>query len=91
MILAKISYGLGGTFMAASGASRIPWENFIEYVVSLNLIRSSLLLAVGFYFGKVALLLWPTYLKYYTLAIVILVPLGYFIYHKYYRKFEKLQ
>jgi membrane-associated protein len=90
MVLAKVSYGLGGTFMAASGASRIPFQNFLEYIVSLNFVRSSILLAIGFYFGRVALHLGSTYFKYYVAAVIILVPTGYLLY-LYRKKLKKSQ
>jgi membrane-associated protein len=86
MVLAKVSYGLGGVFMAACGASRMGWRKFLEYVLSLNFIRSLILLSVGFYFGKAAIHLGRAYLKYYILAVVILVPLAYLIYYKKFRK-----
>jgi membrane protein DedA with SNARE-associated domain len=86
MILGKISYGLGTVFMMASGASHMPWKNFLKYILSLDFIRSSLLLAVGFYFGRAALHLGPTALKYYAAAVIILIPTIYFIYSKKFRK-----
>jgi len=82
MIVAKVSYGLGSVFMVASGASRMSWKKFFEYVMSLNFIRSSILLAIGYYFGKAAIHIGPTYLKYYVIAVIILIPTGYFIYNK---------
>jgi len=87
MIIAKISYGLGTIFMVASGASRMSWKNFIGYILSLDFIRSSILLAIGFYFGKIAIHLGPTYLQYYVLAVIILIPVGYFVYEKFRKPF----
>ena len=87
MILAKVSYGLGTVFMVASGASRMSWKKFLEYILSLNFIRSSILLAIGFYFGRVAIHIGPTYLQYYVIAVIILIPTGYLIYNKYIRKY----
>lgn len=82
MILAKISYGLGSVFMVASGASRMSWRRFLEYMLSLNLLRSSILLAIGYFFGRAALHLGPTALKYYMTAVIILVPTIYIVYRK---------
>jgi len=86
MILAKVSYGLGTVFMVASGASRMKWSEFIEYIVSLDFVRSSLLLAIGFYFGKIFLRSGQTYLNYYIIAVIILVPLCYLVYRKFFKK-----
>jgi membrane protein DedA with SNARE-associated domain len=82
MLVAKVSYGLGSAFMVASGASRMSWKRFLEYMLSLDFIRSYLLLSIGFYFGRAALRVGPTYLKYYAIAVIILVPTIYIIYHK---------
>jgi membrane-associated protein len=70
MIVAKVSYGLGAVFMIASGVSRLSFKKFMEYMLSLNFIRSSILLAIGFYFGRAAMHIGPTALKYYALAII---------------------
>ena len=85
MIIAKISYGLGTIFMVASGASRMSWKKFLEYMLSLNFIRSAVLMAIGFYFGKAALHLGPKYLQYYVIAVIVLIPLGYILY-KHFKK-----
>ena len=86
MIIAKISYGLGTIFMVASGASRMSWKKFLEYMLSLNFIRSYILLSIGFYFGRVALHLGPTYLQYYIIGVIVIVPIGYLFYNKFRRK-----
>jgi len=83
MIIAKISYGLGALFMVASGASRLSWKKFLEYMLSLNFIRSYILICIGFYFGKVALHFGPTYLQYYIIGVIVIVPVGYLIYTKF--------
>ena len=82
MIIAKISYGLGTVFMIASGASRMSVKKFIKYIFSLNLIRSSFLLFIGYYFGKIAVSLGPSYIKYYSIVVIILVPSVYMILRK---------
>lgn len=86
MILAKVSYGLGAVFMIASGASRMPLRKFMKYILSLDFVRSSILLAIGYYFGRAALHLGPTYIKNYIMAVIILVPAVYFIYNKNFKK-----
>ena len=79
MMLAKASYGLGTVFMIAAGAVKMSWKNFIEYILSLDFIRSSILLAIGYYFGRAAVHLGPTALGYYATAVIILVPTIYLI------------
>jgi membrane protein DedA with SNARE-associated domain len=89
MIVGKVSYGLGTVFMVAGGASHMSFKKFLEYILSLNIIRSSILLAIGFYFGKVAIHIGPTYLKYYIIAVIILIPSGYIVYNKIFKKYAK--
>ncbi len=86
MIVAKVAYGLGSAFMFAAGAVRMSWGRFLEYVVSLNFIRSAVLLYIGYYFGKAALRYGPTYLWYYTLGVLIIVPTLYVLLSKKYFK-----
>lgn len=80
MILAKISYGLGTVFMIASGASQMRWRDFTRYILGLNFIRSSILLSIGYYFGRAALHTGPTALRYYLITVLVLVPAGYLLY-----------
>lgn len=82
MMLAKISYGLGTVFMLASGASQMRWRDFTKYILSLNIVRSSILLFIGFYFGRAALHMGPTAIKYYVIGVIILVPTIYLLYKK---------
>ncbi len=77
MIVAKASYGLGMAFMVASGVSKMSFKNFLTFAGVLNAIRSLILLAIGYYFGRYALRLGPTYIAYYTIAVVLIVPLVY--------------
>ncbi len=85
MIVAKMSYGLGIAFMVASGAAKLSWRKFVGYVGSLNLLRSTALMCIGYYFGRTALRLGPTYLWYYGLCVLILVPAFLFLSKKYFR------
>ena len=75
MLVSKFSYGLGTLFMIACGIFEMGVVDFATFALSLNFVRSSLLLALGYYFGKVAIRLGPTYLSYYALGIIIIVPL----------------
>jgi membrane protein DedA with SNARE-associated domain len=79
MIVAKVSYGLGIPFMLATGLSKMSTERFLFFMGVLNAIRSLLLLSIGYYFGRLALRMGPTYIGYYTVGIIILVPCIYLI------------
>jgi membrane protein DedA with SNARE-associated domain len=82
MIVAKISYGLGAVFMIASGASRMIWKKFLGYISGLNLIRSSILLAIGYYFGRSALRNGSIYLQYYVIGIILIALVWYLVSRK---------
>lgn len=84
MIVAKIAYGLGTIFMVASGATRISWKKFLLYVSTLDFLRSSVLLAIGYYFGRSVVRFGPTYLWYYTIGVLILLPASYLVFRKKY-------
>jgi membrane protein DedA with SNARE-associated domain len=79
MIVAKVSYGLGMVFMVASGVSKMSFKKFIYFAGVLNAFRSLVLIAIGYYFGKLALRLGPTYITYYTVGVLVFVPCIYFL------------
>lgn len=81
MIVGKLSYGLGAIFLVASGAARMPFRKFMELIASLTIIKSSLLLLAGYYFGKASIYL-TGYLRYYSLAIVSVLIIGYIVFKK---------
>ncbi len=80
MLLAKVSYGLGTVFMLSAGLSRMSLSMFFESAFVLNALRSLTLLSIGYYFGRLALRLGPTYLQYYVIAVVLVVPLSYLLF-----------
>jgi membrane-associated protein len=90
-IVSKISYGVGSLFLVAAGASKMAYKKFIEYVTPMNLLRSGALLLVGYYLGR-AVRYSGTYLEYYTLGVIIILPIGYYIIKKIqdYRKGEPM-
>jgi membrane protein DedA with SNARE-associated domain len=79
MLVAKVSYGLGTVFMLSAGLSRMSLSMFFESAFVLNALRSLALLSIGYYFGRIALRLGPIYLEYYTIAVILLVPLIYLL------------
>ncbi len=79
MLVAKVSYGLGTVFMLAAGVSKMSLGRFFESVFILNALRSLALLSIGYYFGRMALRLGPTYLQYYVIAVILIVPLVYLL------------
>jgi membrane protein DedA with SNARE-associated domain len=86
MIVAKISYGLGSVFMVASGVSKMSFNRFLLFMGVLNAARSLGLMLLGFYFGRIALRFSQKYLGYYTIVIILVVPLVYLLFKKWKKK-----
>lgn len=86
LIVSKATYGVGSLFLAAAGASKMSYQKFLEYITPLNLARSSALLAIGYFLGK-AVRNSSTYVEYYTIGVIIILPTTYYIY----RKFQQIQ
>jgi membrane-associated protein len=72
MVVGKLSYGLGSLFVVAAGAARMPWLKFLEYMGLVDAVKSTLLLALGYFFGR-AILHLSGYLQYYAVAAIVLV------------------
>jgi membrane protein DedA with SNARE-associated domain len=49
----------------------------LEYITPLNAIRSTILLLIGYYLGR-AVRHSNIYLEYYTLGVIIILPIGYY-------------
>jgi membrane protein DedA with SNARE-associated domain len=81
LLVSKASYGVGSLFLIAAGVSKMTYQKFLEYITPMNAVRSTLLLLIGYYLGK-AVRYSDTYLAYYTVAVIILLPLGYYIIKK---------
>lgn len=76
-MVSKASYGVGSLFLIAAGVSKMAYRKFLEYITPLNAIRSATLLLIGYYLGR-AVRHSGTYLEYYTLGVIILLPIGYY-------------
>jgi membrane protein DedA with SNARE-associated domain len=50
----------------------------LEYITPLNAARSTILLLIGYYLGR-AVRNSGTYLEYYMLCVIIILPIGYYI------------
>ena len=81
LIVSKASYGVGSLFLIAAGVSKMAYQKFLEYITPLNAIRSTILLFIGYYLGR-AVRHSGMYLEYYTLGVIILLPIGYYIIKK---------
>lgn len=85
-MVSKASYGVGSLFLVAAGASKMAYQKFLEYITPMNAVRSATLLLIGYFLGH-AVRYSGTYLAWYTGAVIIILPIGYYII----RKIHKLQ
>jgi membrane protein DedA with SNARE-associated domain len=81
LAIGKVSYGLSGAFIVAAGGAKLPYWKFIPRAFVLDAAKASLLLGIGWYFGRKALR-FRQFLPYYALAIVIIVPLTYYLWYR---------
>ena len=81
LMVSKVSYGVGSLFLIAAGASKMTYQKFLEYITPANLIRSTLLLALGYSLGR-AIRNSGMYIEYYTLGVIILLPVAYYFFKR---------
>ncbi len=48
----KVTHGAGSAVIFASGIAQYPYKKFIAYNIPLTLMKSGVLIFIGFYFGK---------------------------------------
>ena len=80
-LISKASYGVGSLFLIAAGASKMAYQTFLEYITPMNAVRSTILLLIGYFLGK-AVRNSGIYLGYYTIGVIILLQIGYYIIKK---------
>lgn len=85
LFIGKMSHGIGGAFLIAAGLIKMPFDKFIFANMLATLIKSLLLLLLGFYFGH-ALSAINTYLEKITFISIGLAIFGILIYFLYFRK-----
>lgn len=90
ILATKLSYGVSSLFLIVAGLSKMSWKTFLGYIASIDAVKSTLLLLVGYYFGRAALRFTRGYLPYYAAALVVIIPLAYYFFIKR-REKKKLQ
>lgn len=79
LIFGKMTHVAVGYFLTAAGMAKMPFWKYNGYALIATLPKSLLLLLIGFYFGKVYILI-DRYLKYTALIITLLLILVILIY-----------
>jgi membrane protein DedA with SNARE-associated domain len=85
--LGKLSHGVGTVMLVGAGIMKVPYYKFILANVLPTMIKSLILLLIGFYFGKFLTEI-NHYLDFGALGIGILFAAIYILYLKYSKKFN---
>jgi membrane protein DedA with SNARE-associated domain len=88
LFIGKMLHGLGGAFLVAAGIIKMPFNKFLFSNMLATLVKSMLLLIIGFYFGQ-AFRLIDSYLEKIALISVGLAIFLFLIYFFYFRKKSK--
>ncbi len=81
-LIGKISHGIGAAALFAAGAVQFPFGKFLLYNVLPTLLKSLILLLIGYYFGR-AYSHIKTYLDYVAITAGIFFAITYIIFLKY--------
>ncbi len=85
LFIGKMSHGVGGAFLIAAGLIKMPFNKFIFANMLATLIKSLVLLLLGFYFGH-ALSTINTYLERTALISIGAAIFAFLIYFFYFGK-----
>jgi len=85
LFIGKMSHGIGGAFLVAAGIIKMPFDKFIFSNMLATLLKSLILLLIGYYFGQ-ALSTINSYLEKIALTTVGIGLFAFLIYFFYFRK-----
>ncbi|MFA5872252.1 MAG: DedA family protein [Parcubacteria group bacterium] len=80
--IGKIAHGVGGAVLVAAGMARVPFREFLFDNLLITIVKSSILITVGYYFGQ-AYVRIGSYLEFMgiaTLGLVVILGTIYFFY-----------
>ncbi|MBU1137244.1 DedA family protein [Patescibacteria group bacterium] len=69
LFLGKLLHGIGTVFLVAAGLAKMPFSKFIFYNSLATLLKSIILITIGFYFGQ-AFMAINAYLEKITLVFI---------------------
>ena len=85
LFIGKMSHGIGGAFLIAAGLIKMPFDKFIFANMLATLIKSLVLLLLGFYFGH-ALTTINNYLEKFSFISIGAAIFAFLIYFFYFGK-----
>ena len=91
LVLAKFSYGLGGTSQVMAGMVKVNYYQFLVWSVIGTMPKSLVLILIGFYAGSsyIKINIYLNSIEYVTLGIVAVLIIGYIILSKFAKKYFK--
>ena len=84
-ILGKIAHGAGTMVLFTAGFIKLPFRKFIMANILPTVIKSFVLILVGYYFGR-AYKVFDSYLSYLSIVVLIIFITAYIIFIKKYQK-----
>lgn len=84
LFIGKMTHGVGGAFLIAAGVIKMPFDKYIFSNFLATLIKSMILLIVGYYFGQ-AFTAINSYLEkiaVLSIAITVTMAVAYILYHR---------
>ena len=85
LVLGKLTLGVGGLILINSGAAKYPFNKFLFYNFIATLIKTFLLLVIGFYFGNNYVL----FDSYFGKITIIFLLISFFVILQYYMRHRK--
>jgi len=79
LFLGKISHGVGGVFLIAAGLAKMPFRRFVLFNTYATLIKSLVLLLLGYFFGQ-AILKINSFLQFLTAGSICLLIIAAVVY-----------
>jgi membrane-associated protein len=84
LFIGKMTHGIGGAFLVAAGLIKMPFGKFFFSNMLATLLKSLILLVIGYYFGQ-AFVTINSYLEkiaILTMAVAVTAALAYLFYHR---------
>lgn len=90
LFLGKISHGIGGVFLVAAGMAKMPYSRFIWFNFLATIIKTAVLLLVGYYFGQALTRINSIVQIVAFVLIIILIVVAIFYFYRYKKTKRKL-
>ncbi len=84
LFLGKVSHGIGAIFLVAAGMAEMPYRKFLWYNFIATIIKSFILILIGYYFGQALVKINSIFefVAALSISIGLAFAFGYFIYSR---------